>query len=119
MLRPLLAQVGVNPLERTPMQQHTSRIFGLTIRDALLIFGAGLALAIVLFLWAYLTRKKHRHRSEFGSPVLTKADKHSSGRQRVRRRRSGHPANLPRNPTLGETGGLPPIRPEEPIEPTQ
>jgi hypothetical protein len=49
-----------------------------------------------------------------------KSDKHSHpGKHRVRRRRKDHPANLPRNPTLGETGGLPPIRPEEPTEPTQ
>jgi hypothetical protein len=119
MLGLLLAQVGVDHLDRTPMTRHTNKIFGLNIRDALLIFGAGVALTLLLFLWAYLTRKKHR-RSQFGSPILVKADKHGHpGKHRVRRRRRGHPANLPRNPTLGETGGLPPVRPEEPTEPTQ
>jgi len=119
MLKLLLAQAAADHLERTPMSRHTNKIFGLDVRDALLILGAGLALAVILFLWAYLTRKKHR-RSQSGSPILVKGDRHGhSGKQRVRRRRSGHPANLPRNPTLGETGGLPPIRPEEPTEPTQ
>jgi hypothetical protein len=119
MLRLLLVGAGVDPFERPPLQAPSNKIFGLTVRDALLILGAGFVLALLLFLWAYLKRKKHR-RSQFGSPVLTKGDKHSSsGRQRVRRRRPNHPGNLPRNPTLGETGGLPPIRPEEPTEPTQ
>jgi hypothetical protein len=35
-------------------------------------------------------------------------------RPRVRRRRRDHPENLRRNPTLQETGGLPPLRPDEP-----
>jgi hypothetical protein len=35
----------------------------------------------------------------------------------LRKRRPDHPDNLPRNPTLGETGGLPPVRPDEPAQP--
>jgi hypothetical protein len=118
---PLLAQ-ALEPLDPPPhLRDRPSRIFGLTIRDALLIIGAGIVLALILFLWAYLTRKDRRHRSESGSRVIMRADKrshHESGLKRRRRRRRD-PFEGHRNPTLGETGGLPPLRPEEPTEPTQ
>ncbi len=37
-----------------------------------------------------------------------------SGRRRVRRRRRDH---RPRNPSLAEAGGLPPVRPEDSVPP--
>ena len=36
--------------------------------------------------------------------------------EKRRRRRRSHHRHRPRNPTLAETGGLPPIRPEDPPE---
>jgi hypothetical protein len=80
-----------------------------------------LAHAALLFFWAFFLRK--RPKTARGSFVVTRADKHSdeaygsSGRRRRRKRRADHPSNWGRNPTLSETGGLPPPRPEEPESP--
>ncbi len=49
----------------------------------------------------------------------TPADHSHRRRRRRRKKRPGHPDNRPRNPTLAETGGLPPVRPEESEEPSQ
>lgn len=52
------------------------------------------------------------------NPVEASVGGESEGSQKRvrvrRRRRRENPDNFPRNPTLGETGGLPPLRPEEP-----
>jgi hypothetical protein len=48
--------------------------------------------------------------------VLYHSNRQAEGKVRMRRRRSRHPDNLPRNPTLAEAGGLPPAR-DEPAEP--
>src|ERR1051325_1674833 len=91
--------------------------------DALLIVGLGLLLGLVLFFVVYATRGKRARRNGvvLASRVLYKQEpisgESSSGRTRIRKRRRSHPDNLPRNPTLGETGGLPPLRPENPSEP--
>jgi hypothetical protein len=91
--------------------------------DAILIIGVGLILALLLFLLVYLTRTKRarRHGMVRSSRVLYKQEPgstdSSSRRVKVRKRRKTHPDHLPRNPTLGETGGLPPLRPEKPSEP--
>ena len=86
--------------------------------DTMLIFGAALLLAAALFFWAFFIRK--RPQTARGSLVIEKRKKGeadeqvgSSGRRRRRKRRPDHPENLPRNPTLMETGGLPPLRPED------
>jgi hypothetical protein len=103
----------------------TPKLFGMGLRDTLLILGAALALGLMLFLWVYLTRKQRPSHNSHGSLILVKRDKHRSResspstRRRRRRRRPDHPDGLPRNPTLQETGGLPPPRPDEPAEPTQ
>jgi hypothetical protein len=100
---------------------QTSTVFGLGMRDILLVIGAALVLGLVLFLWAYLTHKTRRshHNSNRLSKTITRATKPSGAppgtkRGKIRKKRRDHPDLLPRNPTLGETGGLPPIRPEEP-----
>jgi hypothetical protein len=91
--------------------------------DAFLIIGVGLLLALLLFFLVYLTRGKRARRNGVvrSSRVLYKQEpgprESSSGRVKIRKRRKSHPDNLPRNPTLGETGGLPPLRPENPSEP--
>jgi len=91
--------------------------------DAILIIGLGLVLAVVLFYIVYATRGKRARRNGVvrSSRVLYRpesSDKESaSGRVKIRKKRKSHPDNLPRNPTLGETGGLPPLRPEKPSQP--
>ena|SRR5438093_1037114 len=116
----LLAQLdGLNPLNPTmPVTKST----GLVFLDVLVILATALALGFVLLLWArYYVRKRkrrrHRHYHERGahstSPVVpTMEDEeplHNGHRHRRRRRRRDH---RPRNPTLGETGGLPPQKTE-------
>lgn len=111
----LLAQAprpDFDPLKDS--KKNTPKIFG---TDVTLILGAALALAAVLFFWAFFLRKRPKHQR--GALVLERAPKHSreeheaSGRRKRRKRRPDHPDNWGRNPTLSETGGLPPSRSEE------
>jgi hypothetical protein len=89
--------------------------------DVTIVLAVALVLAAILFFWAFFLRK--RPKSVRGSIVVTRREKHSteavgsSGRRKHRKRRADHPANWGRNPTLSETGGLPPPRPEEPENP--
>ena len=82
------------------------------------ILGAVLIIAAGIFFWAIFLRK--RPETQRGSMVLTRARPEdanrlsASGRRRKRKRKPEHPENLPRNPTLAEIGGLPPLRPDEP-----
>jgi len=115
---PLLA--AANPLDNNPLPDaQPSHLFGLRLHDLLLILGVAVALGLVLFLWVYLTHKGRRHSSHALSKPIYRAEKQptdaaSGKKMRMRRKRRRHPDNLPRNPTLGETGGLPPVRPDEP-----
>jgi FtsZ-interacting cell division protein ZipA len=107
----------------------------LALTDILLIVGAALTVALLLILWALYRRKSrrhrhhrhHRHSGNHQPPTETDSDQtdneespeeeeeeesahyHQHHRRRVRRR-----DHRQRNPTLAETGGLPPIRPAEP-----
>jgi hypothetical protein len=122
-LSPLFAIAApLDPLGNTGIPEApASNLLGLGMRDIFLILGVAVALGLFLFIWVYVAHKgRRRHHSKHQpSKPVAKADKKSpemssSKGPRIRRRRRGHPDNLPRNPTLGETGGLPPIRPEEP-----
>ncbi len=119
----LLGQLP-NPLNPAQSLGKTS---GLLLRDVLVIVATGLLLAFILVLWArwYVKRRKH-HRHEARSTVTPAlepeeerghhAHHHHHHRHRHRRRRR-HEEFRNRNPTLAETGGLPPVRPDPP--PTQ
>jgi hypothetical protein len=94
---------------------------GMHMQDMLLILGVILILTFLLFLWVYMSRKKNRPQfTEGGAKVIYKLDKdeleHAERHKKHRKRRPNHPDNLPRNPTLAEAGGLPPVRPDEPSE---
>lgn len=123
---PLLAQ-ALTPLDPQSAIQATppGKLFGMAMRDMLLLGGVVLVLANLLFLWAYLTHKRRRRHHHGHSRALYQAEPgshegHGPAKFRRKRRRREHPDNLPRNPTLAEAGGLPPVRPEEPpSEPTQ
>ena len=92
---------------------------GLSSRDLLLGILASSLLALMLFIWAYLRFQKKRQKAEardFGrltsqstSRSSSDDDDESPKRKRRRRRR----AHRPRNPSLQQTGGLPPPRPED------
>jgi len=118
----LLAQLeGLNPLNPTvPLAKST----GLVFKDLMVIITLGLALGLVLLLGAnrYWKRKKHHrhhHPPERRTDSTPAADWHEDEeneehihhdrRHRRRRLRRDH---RPRNPTLAETGGLPPSKTE-------
>ena len=89
----------------------------------LLIFGALGLVTLLILAWAVFLRKRRRRRKEHhhsSKPAeVTQApaeeDVPSPSGKRRRRRRSGR-SHRPRNPTLAEPGGLPPIRLERPPE---
>jgi hypothetical protein len=118
----IIAAAAGNALPEGLVTREPSRLFGLNVRDLTLLVGAAITIALVLFGWAYLTRRKaRRHLSR--SPRTSDRDERQGRREesdergRTRKRRRQQPENLRRNPTLGETGGLPPIRPDEPAQP--
>lgn len=99
------------------------------LKERLIVLGAVGIVAVVLFFWALAIRKRRRRRKERHHRHHRSAAPDSPGgleskapppeEKRRRRRRS----ELPRNPTLAETGGLPPLRseispPEPPSGPT-
>src|SRR5687767_5604514 len=90
---------------------------GLSSRDLLLGILASSLLALTLFIWAYLRFQKKRQKAEardFGRLTSQSTSNSSSNDgespKRKRRRRRAH---RPRNPSLQQTGGLPPPRPED------
>jgi hypothetical protein len=103
------------------------RLANPSTREGIIIFGAlGLVTVLVLFWAIFLRRRRQRRRSHHHSHQHSSEPAGSSNapaedsaplfpqkrhkRNRLRRR------HRPRNPTLAETGGLPPIRPENPPE---
>ena len=94
------------------------------MRDMLIVFGAVLLVALGLLLWASVAYKRRRRRSSLhrehheqkssaNAPANNAETGQTSHSRRRRRRRREH---RPRNPTLAETGGLPPIRSDPPPE---
>jgi hypothetical protein len=95
----------------------------MAVSDMLAILAAGLAVAIPVVGWILYAKKRrrtghhhhrHDHTSESASqaasePAIEEAEDaetpHRHHRRRIRRR-----DHRPRNPTLAETGGLPPMR---------
>lgn len=101
-----------------------SQSMGSTQRDIWIVLGAVLFVALCIFIWAVFFRRrgrKHRHsrRSSTAVPATEvealPTDEHKSHGHR--RRRKSRSSNLPLNPTLAETRGLPPVRKEAPPGP--
>jgi hypothetical protein len=118
MLALLLHMAASDPL--TERLERTSKGTGLSNRDILLASLVGFILASFLFVWVYLHFRKRRQKSEardfarLTSPSSGSRSDSSDGRQRKRRRRRAH---RPRNPSLQQTGGLPPPRAEDEAPP--
>lgn len=72
----------------------------------LLVLGIILALGLVLFLVVYWWKRK-----DDGGGVVDTVAPHSHHRGKRRKRLRAH---RPRNPTLAQTGGLPPLREDGP-----
>ncbi len=118
-LIPLLAAVDQPEIEMLKNSGKSSnpQIFG---TDITIVLAVLLGIAAIIFFWAFFLRKKPTHAR--GSLVVQRADKggreaHTPSGRRRRKRRTDHPSEWGRNPTLSETGGLPPPRPEEPHQP--
>src|SRR5687767_4212788 len=83
-------------------------------REQLIILGIALGLGALLFLWVFFFRKPKMPETagNKSSRILleAKSEKSHSGRRR-RKWREKRRDHRPRNPTLSETGGLPPTRP--------
>jgi hypothetical protein len=95
-----------------------------SLKDFFRIFGAVAIVTAAVVVWALFFRKRrrhhshahhHPHESSAADPAGNGEASHSHPHGRRRRRRRRH--HRPRNPTLAETGGLPPVRPERPPEP--
>ena len=123
MLRPFLAQ-DLIPTEVLP---GSGRWMGLTLRELMLVFGAVGLVVLPVFIWVLYFRKKphrhshqhHHHSNNSDEAALSSMDTESetSSERRYRRKRRRRREHRPRNPTLAETGGLPPLRSEHPPDP--
>ena len=106
--------IAAAPSLETQVQEATHKPL-FNAREALLVIGVSLVVGLVLFLWAYFKFRKKPGiefgpgQSEHEIPSRPDPEPSSSGRRRKRHRRREH---RPRNPTLNETGGLPPPRAE-------
>ncbi len=98
------------------------------MRERLMVFGAMGLVTLLVVLWAIFLRKKrrkhhsHHHEHHHSSrpaeaPEAAKEASASSSPEKRRRWRRSRRRHRPRNPTLAETGGLPPLRPEVPPDP--
>ncbi|MBI5386638.1 MAG: hypothetical protein HZA90_18360 [Verrucomicrobia bacterium] len=114
----LLAAGIINPPRTMPQTLSREPLFSKEI-TLILIIGGGVAL--LLFIWAFFLRKRQHpdpHARIIKGGFLDEAGADSQREQkgrhhRRRRHRRQRSRNLPRNPTLHETGGLPPLRPED------
>lgn len=91
--------------------------------DITVVLAIALGVSAILFFWVFFIRSKPTHAR--GSLVVSRKRKRGDKEpvedttaRRRKRRRGDHPDNWSRNPTLSETGGLPPARPEEPDSPS-
>lgn len=124
-LHPFLAQ-DLIPTDVLPGSWHW---MGLTLKELLIVLGAvGLVTALALIWAVYFRKKPHRHAhhhhhhhpsAEFPEASESSMDSGSgvSDGKRYRRKRRRRREHRPRNPTLAETGGLPPLRAERPPDP--
>ncbi len=126
MLRPFLAQTLI-PTDAIPGSWHW---MGLTLKELLMVLGAVAVVTLLLFIWAaYFRKRPHRHSHHHHHHHSDDAEEASnsdsavdsewlgSGDRRYRRKRRRRREHRPRNPTLAETGGLPPVRSERPPDP--
>jgi FtsZ-interacting cell division protein ZipA len=92
--------------------------FSPELRDILIVLGVILAVALIAFFWVVLfhkdgkRRRKHHHHHHHREDYSEQFRK-SAGeiKELIRQRRRGrHREHRPINPTLAQTGGLPPRR---------
>lgn len=123
LIQPFFAQ-DVLPTDVIP---GAWRWAGLTLKELLLLLGAVSIVTLCIFIWAVYFRKRprqhshrhHHHRPESRSEtsVSSASADNPDPERRYRKKRRRRREHRPRNPTLAETGGLPPMRTERPVDP--
>jgi FtsZ-interacting cell division protein ZipA len=105
------------------------RWMGLTFKELMILLGAVAIVTLMLVIWAAYFRKPTRHRSHHhhnhhespeesdAEEYMASASAEGEGGRRYRRKRRRRREHRPRNPTLAETGGLPPLRADRPQDP--
>lgn len=130
-MEPLFATIQLAALNSLDPRRVVGPTEGLLFRDVLLVLGVILLLTALLVLWAVRYAKRRKHHRHATAPAILQHTKkagaetddadpgdtqhESRSRHRRRRHRRSHRS---RNPTLAETGGLPPVRPGSPENPT-
>jgi hypothetical protein len=75
-------------------------------------------IVLAVFIWAAFVRdpgrRRHHHHRHHSATWEQPAN---DGKREHHRHRRKHARDLPRNPTLAETRGLPPVRPQPPEPP--
>lgn len=110
----LLAQATTAPITTPGVSREP-----VLSRDIMLILGVAGLIAFTVVIWAFFIRRR-RHpdphvRVLDSRPIPVSMDDSDSDhhhKRRRRKRRRLRSSELPRNPTLQQTGGLPPLRPE-------
>lgn len=126
LIQPFLAQ----EILRTDVIPEAYRWMGLTVKELLMVLGAVSVVTLCIFIWAAYFRKRprqhshrrdhHHHRSQDkkqSEDLPTSVESEQDPERRYRRKRRRRREHRPRNPTLAETGGLPPLRTERPADP--
>jgi hypothetical protein len=105
----LLAAAGAfDPLKEAAQGDGFNR------RDVLIAVSVGVGIGVLLFIWAYFRYRKtdDDEGGHDSSEPAEPAENGDSGRRRRRKRRRRR-EHRPRNPSLQQTGGLPPPRPDD------
>ena len=115
-MTPLTLDDAINGLRQTTIS-----------REHLIVFGAMAAVILAVLVWAVFFRKRRRRRIRvshshsghdsggFSAPLPGQSANVANRRHHHRRKRRRE--HRPRNPTLAETSGLPPLRTDNPPEP--
>ena len=94
--------------------------------DVFIVLGVLVLVTLAVLLWALIfsargRRHRHRHHHHHHKNYREELKKTAGGIKEMIQQRQHHHRHdhHPRNPTLAETGGLPPIRGEKPPPPAQ
>jgi len=112
-------------LAQTGDEVQVSRLTA-NLKEALFLIGAlsGVLLVAAVYIYVRWKRRRHAHRHHRASTSADGAqpgaeDGRERGRRKWRKRRRYEEEYSRRNPTLAETGGLPPKREGSPVAPAQ
>ncbi len=114
-----IAQIPIEPQDALAPWSSMSP----AMRETLILVGAMAFIALLIALWAVFLRKRgrrrhhHPHRHHHSQTERGPAPEAVPENRRRKWRRKRRRDHRPRNPTLAETGGLPPVRAQEPIDP--